>query len=307
MRILMVGAGATGGYFGGRLAQAGRDITFLVRGERLRQLQRDGLRIVSPYGDVTLAPKLIEAAALAHVPRYDVVIVSTKAYSLEAAMPDFAPAAGPETMVIPILNGMRHLDVLRDRFEGERVLGGSVRIIADMDSDGRVVQMTELNELSFGELDGTRTKRAERLLDAFSVPGIKATLTENILATMWQKWWFLASIGALCVTGRGSIGEIAMAPYGPETARALVQETLAIAAVNGYPADPKVVEAHIRRVTEQGSTLTSSMYRDMLKGAPVEADQILGDLLARGNGVDAPLLKAAYMQLKVYEAPRARA
>ncbi len=306
MRILMVGAGATGGYFGGRLAQAGRDVTFLVRGERMRQLQRDGLHILSPHGDTTVQPKLIEAAALRNEQPYDAVIVSTKAYSLEAAMNDFAPAAGRETAVLPILNGMRHLDLLQDRFGSQRVMGGSVRVIADMDPDGRVVQMTELDEFNFGELDGSRTERAECLLDALSVPGIKATLSDNILATMWQKWWFLASMGALCVVGRGTIGEIAAAPYGPETARAIVEETVAIAAANGYPADPKTVEGHVRRMSEQGSTLTSSMYRDMLKGAPVEADQILGDLLARGKGVDAPLLKSADVQLKVYEATRAR-
>ncbi len=306
MRILMVGAGATGGYFGGRLAQAGRDITFLVRGNRMRQLQGDGLRIVSPVGDVTLRPGLSTSGELAHQPPYDVVIVSTKAYSLEAAMNDFAAAVGPDTIVLPVLNGMKHLDILSDHFGKQHVMGGSVRIVAEIDADGRVLQMTELNELNFGELDGTHSERAERLLTDLSVAGIKATLSSDILATLWQKWWIVASIGALCVTGRGTVGEIAAVPYGAEMARAIAGETIGIAAANGYPSDTRMVESHIRRITEQGSSLTSSLYRDMLNGNPVEADHKLGDLLARANGMAAPLLKAAYMQLKVYETHRAK-
>ena len=110
LRILIVGAGAVGGYFGGRLAQAGRDVTFLVRPSRAKQLSRDGLRIISPHGDAVLSPKLISADKI-DAP-YDIIFLSVKAYALEAAMNDFAAAVGPETMIFPVLNGMRHIDIL---------------------------------------------------------------------------------------------------------------------------------------------------------------------------------------------------
>lgn len=306
MRILIVGAGATGGYYGGRLAQAGRDVTFLVRGARMEQIRERGLQIVSPSGDATVHPKLITAAELPRAAPFDVVIVSTKAYSLTSAMDDFAPAVGPETVVIPLLNGMRHLDTLTGRFGRQRVLGGSVRIVADVDPEGRIHQMTELDEFVFGELDGGRSPRAERLFEEFSVHGYSLKLSEDIVAALWRKWWILATMGGVCVVSGGTVGEMAAVPHGVEIGRAILKEAIAISAANGYPADPAFAEQQAQRVTEAGSSLTSSMYRDMTKGAPVEADQILGDLLARAKGVSAPLLTGAYVRLKVYEAARSK-
>lgn len=307
MRILIVGAGATGGYYGGRLALAGRDVTFLVRGRRAQQLERDGIRITGPSGDATLpSPRTIKAQALTATAPFDVVLLSTKAYSLADAMDDIAPAVGPNTVVLPILNGMRHLDTLIDHFGRERVMGGSVRIVSDMDNDGVIHQMTPLNHLNFGELDGRTTPRAEALRDILTVPGVTLTLSPDIIDTMWQKWWFLATMGAVGVLGGGTVGEIvASGPHGADMARAIQREAIAIAAANGYAADAGFAATNEQRMTQPGSTLTSSMYRDMTKGLPVEADHILGDLLARSNGTPAPLLAAAYTHLKVYEGRRA--
>ncbi|WP_047497712.1 ketopantoate reductase family protein [Terriglobus sp. TAA 43] len=306
MRILMVGAGATGGYFGGRMALAGRDVTFLVRGQRKEQLQRDGIRIAGPSGDATLSqPKLITAEELKSAGAFDVVIISVKAYSLESAMNDFAAAVGDNTVIVPILNGMRHLDTLAHRFGKEKVMGGSVRIVCDVEPDGLIRQMTKLDHMNFGEIDGTVTTRAQALYDAFSVPGITLVLSKDIIDTMWQKWWILSTMGAVCVLGGGNVGEIvATGEHGVAMALAVQDEAIAIATANGHPADAEFVKGHGQRMTEAGSTLTSSMYRDMTKGLPVEADHILGDLLARANGVKAPLLGAAYTHLKVYEGRR---
>src|SRR5580700_10356474 len=131
MRILVVGAGSVGGYFGGRLAQAGRDVTFLVRPLRAQQLARDGLRIVSPHGDVVLTPKLLSAEQLTQP--YDVVFLSVKAYALDAAMNDFAAAVGAETMILPVLNGMRHVELLIARFGKQQVLGGVCLVATEID------------------------------------------------------------------------------------------------------------------------------------------------------------------------------
>ena len=305
MRILMVGAGATGGYYGGRLALAGRDVTFLVRGKRAEQLRADGLQIVSPLGNATLPdPKLISAKELESTAPFDVVMISTKAYSLEAALDDIAPAVGPDTILLPILNGMRHIDLLVERFGRARVMPGSVRIVSDMDADGRILQMTKLDAFTYGELDGRRSARAEALLPVFSVFGFTTTLSDNIIAALWNKWWILSTMGAVCIVSGGTVGEMVAAPYGAEMGEAILRESVSIAAANGFPVDEATLAPHIQRMTETGSSLTSSLYRDMTKGYPVEADHILGDLLARAKGAPVPLLKAAYVRLKVYEANR---
>jgi 2-dehydropantoate 2-reductase len=309
MRILVIGAGAVGGYFGGRLAAAGRDVTFLVREGRAEQLRRAGLQIFDVYGDVTVPSdslKLLTAEELKARPgTFDLILLSTKAYSLESAMVDFAPAVGSGTAILPLLNGMRHLDMLEARFGAETVLGGATYISADMDAEGGVHSMTRLHDLNFGERDKAVTKRVQAIEATLTGAGFEVRLREDIVATMWQKWVLLASLGAITCLMRGAIGAVAAAPGGVETARAIIAECVAIASANGYaPEDAAAQATTAQRLEEPVSSLTASMYRDLQKGARVEADQILGDLLERGrrHGVEAPLLRAAYAQLSVYSA-----
>jgi 2-dehydropantoate 2-reductase len=309
MRILVIGAGAVGGYFGGRLAAAGRDVTFLVREGRAEQLRRTGLQIFDVDGDVTVPPsvlKLLTAEELKARPEaFDLILLSTKAYSLESAIADFAPAVGKGTSILPLLNGMRHLEMLEARFGGETVLGGATYISADMDAEGGVHSMTRLHDLNFGERDKAVTERVRAIEATLTGVGFEMRLREDIVATMWQKWTLLASLGAITCLMRGSIGAVAAAPGGVETAQAIIAECVAIATANGYaPVDATAQATTTQRLVEPGSSLTASMYRDLQKGARVEADQILGDLLERGrrHGVEAPLLRAAYAQLSVYSA-----
>ena len=305
MRILVIGAGAVGGYFGGRLAAAGREVTFLVRAARAEQLRRTGLQIFDPYGDVSVQPKLLLAEELKARPEtFDLIVVSTKAYSLEAAMEDFAPAVGSATVILPLLNGMRHLDALDARFGAERVVGGSTQVVADLDAEGGVHSMTQLHDFNFGERDKEVTPRIRAIEATLLGAGFEANLKPDILAAMWQKWTLLASMGAMTCLLRGAVGEVVAAPGGVETARAILAECVAMATANGYPPTEEAQATMTRRLTETGSPLTSSMYRDLRKGARVEADHILGDLLERGrrHGVEAPLVRAAYAQLSVYSA-----
>ncbi len=306
MRILMVGAGATGGFFGGKLVAAGRDVTFLLRERRAQQISEHGLQLVDHQGkQLTVHPKTLSAEDLRQRPQpFDLIVLSTKAYQLEAAMDDIAPAVGPATMLLPILNGMRQFPLLDARFGPHRVLGGSVRIVADLDERGRIHQMTSLDEISYGERSRERTARILALDQTLQNVGFTAILQPDILATLWQKWWILASLGAICVLTRGTVGQAAQVPQGPALALAILAECTAIATANGYPPNPDMLAQHQARYTEPGSTLTSSLYRDMTKGASVEADHIFGDLLDHAKGVPAPLLTAAYVQLKVYEAGR---
>jgi 2-dehydropantoate 2-reductase len=301
MRILIVGAGAVGGYFGGRLAQAGRDVTFLVRPVRAKQLTRDGLRIVSPHGDAVLSPKVVSAEEI-DTP-YDLVFLSVKAYALEAAMNDFAAAVGRETMILPVLNGMRHIDLLAKRFGEHAVTGGVCLVAAEIDDQGRIVQLADVQRLVYGERNGESTPRLKTLDATLRGAGFDARLSSDIMQAMWEKWIQLASLGAITCLMRGTIGEIVAAPGGTELPIALLNESAAVASACGRKPSEDFLSRNAAAMTKPGSSLTSSMYRDLRKGAPVEADHILGDLIERGSvhGVATPLLKAALVNLRVYQ------
>ena len=301
LRILIVGAGAVGGYFGGRLAQAGRDVTFLVRPARAKQLSQDGLRIISPHGDAVLSPKLISADKI-DAP-YDIIFLSVKAYALEAAMNDFAAAVGPETIIFPVLNGMRHIDILTKRFGEHAVIGGVCLVAAEIDHQGRIVQLADFQRLVYGERNGETTPRLKALDATLQGAGFDARLSPEIMQAMWEKWVQLASLGAITCLMRGTIGEIVAAPGGAELSIDVLNESVAVATACGQKPSEKVLSRHAAAMTAPGSSLTSSMYRDLRKGAPVEADQILGDFIERGSarGVTTPLLKAAFVNLRVYQ------
>jgi 2-dehydropantoate 2-reductase len=303
-RILVVGAGAVGGYFGGRLAEAGRDVTFLVRPKRAEQIRRDGLRIVSPHGDATLRPKLVEAGAIAGP--YDLILLGVKGYGLDAVLSDLAPAVGAGSAILPTLNGMRHMDVLTERFGEAAVIGGVCVIAAELDDQGRVIQRADMQKLAYGERDGSETPRMRAIDAALSGAGFDAELSADIVQGMWEKWIMLASLGAACCLLRGSVGQIEAAPGGTETALAILAECNAAATALGHPPSGDAMARHRAMLTTPGSPLTSSMYRDLVKGAPVETETILGDLVARAEaaGVATPLVRAAHAALSVYTSTR---
>lgn len=306
MRILVVGAGAVGGYFGGRLVQAGRDVTLLVRPKQAEQIQSDGLRIISPMrGDFIVRPKAITAAQISSP--YDVIFLSVKSYSLAATIDDFAPAVGPQTVVVPVLNGMRHMDELTQRFGKHAVLGGVCFVATRVDSQGRIIQLVDVQSLSYGELDGKKTSRIEAVHQAFQGAGFDTGISGDILREMWQKWVWLASVGAITCLLRGNIGEIVAVPGGAELSLSVLRECAAIASACDYPMPEAFLEKRTSQLTEPGSSLTSSMYRDLKDRARVEVDTILGDLLERGrkHAVSAPIVQAAFVSLSIYQQGRA--
>jgi 2-dehydropantoate 2-reductase len=301
MKILVVGAGAVGGYFGARLAQAGRDVTFLVRPSRAQHLRSEGLRIVSPHGDLTLQPKTITAKEPDGP--FDIIFLSVKAQALDQAMEDMAPAVGPDTMIYPVLNGMRHIEALTRRFGERPVLGGVCMVSTDLDEQGRIVQMDPIQKLIYGELNGEITSRIRLFDEALRDSGFDTELSTNITYAMWQKWVMIASLGLITCLLNAPIGEINTVPYGDETALRAIEECAAVAATCGFPPSQPFLENIRKRGTTKGSNLTSSMYRDLQRGAPVEVDAILGDLLEHGRShqVDTPLLQAGCVRLRVYQ------
>ena len=301
MRMLVVGAGSTGGYFGGRLLEAGRDVTFLVRQQRKARLQADGLRIVSPFGDATLHPPLVTAKEIDGP--FDVVLLTVKAYSLDEALADFAPAVGDGTMILPVLNGMRHMDRLAERFGDDAVVGCTCHIVSSIDEEGRIVQHNKVQEMAYGELDGSLSPRIEAL-DAFMKADRFGTrLSRHIARRMWEKWILLASLGSANVLARGSVGEIEATPGGTDFTLRILEEAVSVTRAAGVEPSEAFLDSARSMLTARGSAMTSSMYRDLLAGNAVEADEIVGDLLARGceAGLDTPLLSAAFTSLMVHQ------
>ncbi|GJE80097.1 2-dehydropantoate 2-reductase [Methylorubrum thiocyanatum] len=309
MRILVVGAGATGGYFGARLLEAGRDVTFLVRPARAEKLAAQGLSVRSPVGDLHIdAPKTVTADGLAGAGPFDLVLLSAKAYDLDTVVADVAPAVGAGTAVLPILNGLRHLDVLDRAFGAERVLGGSCGIVATLTRDGEIRQMTELHTLTYGERDGSRSERVARIEAQMDGVRFQARASDKILLEMWEKWVFLATLAGATTLMRSAVGDIVAAPGGPAFMEALHDECQAVAVANGYGAREKVFAGARKMLTAEGSAMTASMLRDIEGNARIEADHIVGDLIERGRAknVATPVLERVLTHLKAYEHRRAR-
>jgi 2-dehydropantoate 2-reductase len=305
MRILVVGAGATGGYFGGRLLQHGRDVTFLVRERRAAQLAQHGLAIRSAAGDANLsAPPTVLATELREP--YDLILLSCKAYSLEQAMADIAPAVGPDTAILPLLNGMRQLDLLDARFGAQHVLGGQCIIAATLDERGGVRHLNQSHSLTFGERDGSASERMQRITRDLSDAGFDARPSQTVLQDMWDKWVFLASLAGITCLMRGPVGDIAAAPGGTAAALALLEECRAVAERAGHAPGEAILQRARGVLTEPGSSLTASMLRDLQHGHAIEADHVIGDMLARADPQQAApsLLAVVYAHLKVYEAGR---
>lgn len=305
MRILVVGAGAIGGYFGGRMLEAGRDVTFLVRPRRAEELASAGLVIRSPNGDVTLKnPPTVQANKFTE--KFDVVLLSCKAFDLDDAISSFAPAVGPQTSIIPLLNGMLHLDVLDKKFGRERVLGGLCAIAATLNEAREVVQLTPMQSLNFGERDGKLSERVRAIAEVMASGKLGSVASENIVQEMWEKWVFLASLAASTCLMRTAVGNILAVPGGRDFILGMLDECSAVAEAEGHAPSGPFFQRTKGLLTAEGSQMTASMFRDIKAGAAVEADHVIGDLAARGDAakVPVPKLRIAYTHLKAYEKQR---
>ena len=308
MRILMVGAGAIGGYFGGRLLDAGRDVTFLVREGRAQELERDGLIIRSPLGNIEYPSPPQVMAAMLDAP-FDLIVLSCKAYDLDTAMESFAPAVGPETLILPLLNGMAHLERLAERFTPANVLGGQCLISLDRDASGAILHLNDTNQLSFGERDGRLTPRIQKVAEALDNAGFDAILSEQITQEMWEKWCFIATGAGITGSMRASIGDV-VASGGEGLILKLLDECAQVADHAGHPLRIEVRQRFEKILTTPGSKMTASMLRDIERGAPIEAQHVFGELIARRPGADRSpeqsmsALDYVYLHLRAYEVRR---
>lgn len=301
MKILVVGAGAVGGYFGGRLLEKGEDVTFLVRDKRKKHLEATGLVVKSVHGDAVLQPSLLTSGQL--VEAYDVILLSMKAYHLEAALEDFKPYVGPGTMIVPLLNGISHVEKLITAFDEKNVIGGLCFVESTLDAEGSIVQTSGIHDLVFGERTGEQTERVLKLAEVFGGTKSNFILSENINRDMWHKYLFIATLAGVTTLFRSPIGPIREDSLGAATVKDTLHEVVAVMRSVDAPIAENIAELNWDKLHSIEAGMKSSMQRDMEKGLPVEADHFFGYLLglAAVNGISVPTLEKIYANLRIYE------
>ncbi len=307
MKILILGAGGIGGYFGGRLVQAGADVQFLVRPRRQAQLQANDLVVRSPHGDFTVPVRTVQSGQV-DAPA-DLLLLACKAYDLDAAIESIAPAIGPRTTLVPLLNGLAHIDRLQAALGPERVAGGSCAIPATLTAEGEVHQLGPFHRIVFGPLPGTAADarpKLQALHDLFKRTPVDVALEEQMQRALWEKFTGLATLAAMTCLMRGTVGEIVRTDDGA----ALFARTFAAceAAARAAGHEPRAAaSASFRAIwADPASKLTASMLRDLESGGRTEAAHIVGDMLrrVRAAGAEPGALEAAWCHLQVAEARR---
>lgn len=310
MKILVLGAGAVGGYFGGRLAEAGADVAFLVRDRRAKYIADHGLVIRSPIGDAKLLVRTLTAHS--EPEDFDLVILTCKAYDLVPAMNAVAPhVSAGNGLVLPLLNGIAHIDTLKERFGPDRVIGGMCQIFAALSSEGEVCHLDKPARLFFGRFQdqmsrGVLEQQAQNIATQMAKANFTSKLVEPIEQSLWDKWMMLAAMaGATCLM-RGSVGHILKTDDGKAILLEIVRETAAVTKAAGYPPSESYLENVRTLLTTPNTAAKASMLRDMERDGDIEAHHLIGDLLrrARDFGVATPILRLANCHLQTYEAER---
>ena len=305
MRFLVLGAGGVGGYFGARLAERGADVTFLLRPARAAQIAQSGLVLRSPRGDYHGPVRVTQTGDA--MPEYDAVLLGCKAYDLAAAIDSIAGAIGPQTMVMPLLNGLAQYDLLKARFGAERVIGGIAHLAATLSPEGHILHLNELHMFTFGELVGGRSRRMDDLREAFAGVNADIGYSEQIMQDAWDKWVMLATLAGMTCLMRAGVGDISATDDGEAVTRELYAECCALADAARFPVSPERQSAALELLTRKNSSFSASMLRDIERGAPTEGSHVLGDMLSRARrlSIATPVLRIAYAHVQAYEARRA--
>lgn len=306
MKTLMLGAGAVGGYFGGRMAEAGGDVSFLVRPQRAAALAEKGLVVRSRSGDIERPVTTVTRDAIAGP--YDLVILSCKAYDLDDAMEAIAPAVGEGTAILPLLNGLVHMEALDARFGAEKVLGGICHIGATMNEDGEILHINPMQVVTAGARSGGSLPQAQALADLLADTPVKVVLSDTIMLSMWEKFVMLTSMASVTCLMRARVGDIMETAEGEAITLETLDECVQVATASGYAPREKVVAQSRALQTERGSLFSASMLRDIEKGGLIEGEHIIGDMIARAKklGVATPNLRLAYCHVQAYEHRRDR-
>jgi len=302
MRILILGAGAVGGYIGSKLLAAGADVVVLARGRRLESLSGQGLVVDSPLGNVSVPVRATSAVPSTYAP--NVVVIACKSPALDSALEAIAPAVDPATRILSFLNGVAHLEAMHRRFPDAVLLGGVAHGALTLGDNGVIAHLSPFFSTIIGPVSGQSDPIAQDVVKLLGQADVDAVLSPHIQQDLWNKFVFLTTLaGATCLM-RASIGTIMACADGRSLILQLLEECLAVARAEGVAPDKASMVAYRRTLTERGSSLTSSMFRDVQAGRHTEADHILGDMLRRAhrNGIDTPLLKIANVHLQCFEA-----
>ena len=299
MKIAIFGSGGVGGYFGGRLAQAGQDVTFIARGAHLAAVTESGLRVDSIGGDFAVHPARATDSPQSIGP-VDLVILATKAWQLDSAIEQMKPLVGAGTMILPLLNGMEHMDVLLAAFGREHVLGGLCRLSAFVAAAGHIRHVGIPPFIAFGELDNSKSARVDSLREMFSaLNGITVDVPADINVAMWEKFVFISGTSGVGAFTRQPIGEFRA---NPETRTMLfnaMNETAAVARARGIPLSESFVSDTMKRIDTIQPDVMASMQKDMMEGRPSELNEQTGAVIRMGRavGVPTPTHEAIYAKL----------
>jgi 2-dehydropantoate 2-reductase len=306
MQILILGAGGIGGYFGARLQEAGGNVTFLVRPDRAVRLRTEGLRVLSPLGNAHITPHIVSYIESGQT--YDVIILSCKAYDLDSAIEAVAPAVGPESMLVPLLNGLAHLDVLDFHFGCSTVQGCLAHLAVTLLKTGEIRHLNQLNRLVIGSRSLKKSKWLEPFAHLLSEASVECLISDNIEQDMWDKFVFISTFAAATCTMRASIGDILATSNGKDFLSGLLLECVSVAETYQHAPDGGQMMDYRSFLLEPGSLATASMLRDIENGGRTEGEHVLGDIVSRGTkkGLDLPLLTLAYNHLQAYELRRLR-
>ncbi|MEI8400987.1 MAG: 2-dehydropantoate 2-reductase [Alcaligenaceae bacterium] len=298
MKILILGAGGVGGYFGARLIQAGADVTYLLRDKRHAKIQAEGLVIETPKDTFTVQPKAITRDQLK--PEYDLIVLAPKSFDFEDALASLEGASA-KGVFLPFLNGLDHIQQLDAKFGKDRVMGGVAQIAATISPTGAVKQLTDLHMLTVGHRSAAHEHIAREFYALCENAGFDRLYSDDIEQSLWDKWVFLASLAGMTTLCRGHVGKISAAPWGVESTTSFYAESCAIAAANGFPTKDSAQKRSLDMLTNVKSSFAASMLRDLTQGNMTEHEHILGQMIQRGvsKGVVCPLLKLAHTHLVV--------
>ncbi|NTV33194.1 MAG: 2-dehydropantoate 2-reductase [Deltaproteobacteria bacterium] len=299
MRIAIMGSGGVGGYYGGLLAKAGQEVTFIARGAHLQAIRDKGLHVKSVHGDFTVSPvKATDRPG--EIGAVDLVLVATKTYHTEEAAQAIKPLIGDNTVVISLQNGIDAAERIGSAVGMERMLGGATWLSAAIEAPGRIGQYSQFRRIALGELDGRITPRAQAVASAFATTPAVVELVPNIRQMLWTKFVFISAISALGGLTRVSMGEYRHVPEAREVLAQAMAEVSAVAQACGVALDADIVAKTLSFIDAAAPDMRPSMQRDLEAGRMSELESLIGVVvrLGRERGVPTPVMRLAYALLK---------
>ena len=281
MNIVVVGAGGVGGYFGGKLAHAGFDVTFIARGKTLQAIKLNGLKVKSVNGDFVVHPKVTDD--IKELKNSDLVILGVKSWQVEAIAKELKDVISKQTMILPLQNGADNADRLRNILPHENVLAGLCKIVSKIEAPGVINHFAFEPEIVFGEYDGKLTSRVKKVKSAFNKAGFKSTISENIQLDIWKKFLFITTISGIGAITRVVYGEIRKDDYLRQIMYQTANEIVAIANAKGVVLTNSDIEMTLKIIDNFNHGTTASMQRDFMAGRPSELENFNGYIVKQGK------------------------